>query len=372
MRAPAPGAWHRVRSRRQGAVGKARVLGSSPMMDHVDTGLVTWAQEAFDLGGGDVSFTPGARGALGQVWRLAAGHRVYALKQVFTGTPPTRAQVEAEVAFARRAATAGVRLPASHHDPNGRYLITLPEGGWLRLYDWVDLRPADLAANAEALGVLLARLHKSGCPAHREPDGATPHRWYEVPPDRDGWRSLVTAATEAATSWSSQLAAAARTLPGLYAILSSADPARMRLCHRDLHPGNVLADETGELVVVDWDDLGPAEPARELAGTLVTCFHDGDPDLGSMRRAYRSYVEAGGPARLRSAADFTMLIATRLNFLDLQVRVALDPRTLPRDRAWAELEIDEGLRILPTPDLVAAVLEAAEGRLCPGEELPPS
>ncbi len=331
---------------------------TSPMMDRVQTDLVTWAQEAFDLGDGDVSITPGARGALGQVWRLVAGHQVYALKQVFAGTPSTRAEVEAEVAFAQRAAAAGVRLPASHPDRNGRYVVPLPNGGWLRLYDWVDLQPADLAAAAGPLGVLLARLHQCAPAADREPGGAPPDRWYEVPPDRDGWRPLVAAATEAGTSWAPRLAAAADGLPSLHATLSPADPAAMRLCHRDLHPGNLLIDGFGELVVVDWDDLGPAEPARELARTLVACFHDGEPDLASMRRAYRSYVEAGGPARLRSAADFTLLIASQLNFLILQVRVALDPTALPRDRNWAELEIDEGLRTLPTPNLLAAVLDA--------------
>jgi len=330
----------------------------SPMMDRVQTDVVTWAREAFDLGDGDVSITPGERGAQGQVWRLAVGRRVFALKQVFVGTPPARVEVEAEVAFAQRAAAAGVRLPASHPDRNGRYLVPLTDGGWLRLYDWVDLRSVDLVAAAEALGVLLARLHRCAPAADRESGGAPPDRWYEVPPDRDDWGPLVTAATKAGRSWALRLAAAADGLPALHALLSSADPARMRVCHRDLHPGNVLADAAGELVIVDWDDLGPADPARDLTRTLVACFHDGDPDLDSMRRAYRSYVKADGPARLRSTADFTMLIATQLNFLNLQVRVALDPAAPPRDRNWAELEIDEGLRILPTPDLTAAVLDA--------------
>jgi Ser/Thr protein kinase RdoA (MazF antagonist) len=333
------------------------------MMERVQNDVVSWAREAFDLGDGDVSITPGARGALGQVWRLTTGRRVYALKQVFAGAPPARAEVEAEVAFAQVAAAAGVRLPTSYADRNGRYLVPLPEGGWLRLYDWVDVRPADLAAAAEALGVLLARLHTCAPAAVAEPGGAPPDRWYEVPPDRDDWRPLVTAASEAGTSWASRLAAAVEGLPVLHALLSSADPAKMRTCHRDLHPGNVLADEAGELVVVDWADFGPAEPARELARTLVACFHDGDPDVASMRRAYQSYVLAGGPARLRSAADFTMLIATQLNFLNRQVRVALDPAALARDRNWAELEIDEGLRILATPDLLAAVLEALDAHV---------
>ncbi len=245
-----------------------------------------------------------------------------------------------------------------HPDRSGRYVVPLADGGWLRLYDWLDVRPADLAAAADALGVLLARLHRGAAAADREVGGAAPSRWYEVPPDRHEWKPLVTAATEAGKSWVSRLAAAVDGLPALHALLSSSDPAALRVCHRDLHPENVLADTAGDLVVVDWDDLGPAEPARELIRTLVACFHDGDPDIESMRRAYRSYVEAGGPARPRSTADFTMLIAAQLNFLNLQVRVALDPTAVPRDRSWAELEIDEALRTLPTPDLMAAILDA--------------
>ena len=172
----------------------------------------------------------------------------------------------------------------------------------------------------------------------------------------------MTAATRAARPWASRLATAVDGLDALHALLSPSDPAGTRVCHRDLHPGNVLADTAGELVVVDWDDVGPAEPARELTRTLVACFHDGDPDLESMRRAHRSYLDAGGPARLRSTADFTMMIAGHLNFLNRQVRVALDPTALPRDRNWAELEIDEGLRTLPTPELTAAILEALVSR----------
>ena len=111
---------------------------------------------------------------------------------------------------------------------------------------------------------------------------------------------------------------------------------------------------------VDRGDVGPADPARELAKTLVLSFHVGSLDLGAIRRTYAAYAGAAGPAPLRSRADFTMLVATRLNFLSSQAKVALDPTATPRDRAWAEEEIDEGLRTLPTPDLLDAVLDAVE------------
>ncbi len=331
-------------------------------MGPMQSDLVAVARVAFALGDEAISITPGARGARGQVWRLTTSHRVYALKHVFAGAAPTQNEIDSEMLFTRRAAAAGVRLPASHRSRNGNYVATLTNDGWLRLYDWVELDRADLATSAEALGVLLARLHRCAPPADREPDGAPPDRWYAVPPHQNEWGQLVTAATQAGMSWAARLAAAVDRLPTLHSILSSPDPARMRLCHRDLHPDNVLADEASELVVVDWEDIGPAEPAQELARTLVACYHDGRPDLDSMWRAYRSYVKSDGPARLRSSADFTMLMATQLNFLIRQVRVALDPTTTSRDRQWAELEIDESLRILPTPDLPTIILDALASR----------
>jgi hypothetical protein len=52
-----------------------------------------------------------------------------------------------------------------------------------------------------------------------------------------------------------------------------------------------------------------------------------------------------------------MLLASRLNFLLVQVGVAIDPLAELRHREWAEHEIDEALRILPTPQQLAEVLE---------------
>ena len=66
---------------------------------------------------------------------------------------------------------------------------------------------------------------------------------------------------------------------------------------------------------------------------------------------------AGGPARVREPADFTMLVATRLNFLLRQLRIASDAAADPGDRAWAEQEIDESLRIMPTIAHIESVLD---------------
>jgi Ser/Thr protein kinase RdoA (MazF antagonist) len=316
--------------------------------------LTAYVREAFGWDD-EVVVSAGPRGALGQVWRLEVGLARYALKEIFAD-PPSAALIEAELAFARRAAEAGVRLPMSYPDRAGRYLLAAPGGTWLRLYDWVDLRPVELTAPAtpRELGVLIARLHRCAPVAVAEPTGGPPDPWYDRVPALTEW----TQARASGAVWAARLADRLTGLPELCTAVGPADPAGLIVCHRDLHPENVLTDSTGALVVVDWDNLGPAAPARELARALLDWFCDGPRiDIEGVRGMYQAYVGEGGPGRITEPTDFSMLLACRLNFLLVQATTAINPRAEPRHREWAEREIDQALRILPTPRQLADVLE---------------
>ncbi|MFB9543666.1 phosphotransferase enzyme family protein [Micromonospora sagamiensis] len=318
--------------------------------------LVAAARRAYGWSARAVA-TRGPRGALGQIWRVDDGPTRYALKEIFAA-PPTAEQVAVELTYTRRAAEAGVRLPASLPDREGRHVVPTPGGTWLRLYDWVDVRPLDLTAQStpHAVGVLLARLHRCAPATAVEAGGAPPDAWYHQVPTAHAWDRVPAVGT----AWAARLADRLASLPDLTREVTRVVSGRLVVCHRDLHPGNVLAEPTGDLVVVDWDSLGPAAPERELARALFDWCCDGpDADFAGMRRMYEAYLRHGGPGRIVAPADFSMLVASRLNFLLRQLHVAVDPATEGRHREWAEQEIDEALRILPTPEHLAAVLELA-------------
>jgi Ser/Thr protein kinase RdoA (MazF antagonist) len=317
-------------------------------------GLAAWVRTTFGWHG-DVRVGAGPRGAVGQLWRVEAGTGCYALKEIFD-EPPTEHWIAAELAFSRVAVGAGARVPASHPDRDGRYLIPTPHGTWVRCYDWVDLQPLrpDAPGTPERLGTLLARLHRLAPQAPVEFDGEPPDSWYDAIPDHTEWSGVLTGN---GPRWAAGLEAQLPLLPELCAAVAPSDPATLVVCHRDLHPENVVVDPAGHLTVVDFDDAGPAAAERELARAAFDWFCDrSGTDLDAIRAMLTAYVAAGGPGRVTEPVDFSMLLAARLNFVLSQARLAMDPQVDARHRATAEREIEMMLSLWPTRTQLDQVL----------------
>ncbi len=273
-----------------------------------------------------------ARGELGRVWRLPTTAGDLAVKELFS--PPTEGEAADDVAFQLLALEAGLVLPRPRLRPDGRVLTPLDGGIMVRAYAWMDLSPvADRPA--EALAGVLATLHGIGTRTD-----ATPHEWYTQPVGREAWAQLAEAADAQSAPFAGPLRRALPELIALEAMLPVPPRPDRRRCHLDLDDSNIAFDSEGRLVVIDWENSGPAAPVEELA-MLVG---DYGPEEGG--RLVRAYAAAGGLARITGASDFGMAVAVQGHLISFYARRWLaneDPEGVERSRWRLETALGPAL-----------------------------
>jgi thiamine kinase-like enzyme len=286
--------------------------------------------EAYDLGS-VLEFTgPVARGQQGEVWRLHTDRGVWAVKRSYFEFAAADARRAGE--FQNLAREHGVPTPAALTTRAGHYGHDIA-GTLIRVQSWVDVLDPDSMIDPARVGATVAALHQAVRPAE-----GVPHDWSTAPIGADGWDALLAEARLRRAPFADRLASLRGELLALEALLTPMDP--VQTCHLDLWFDNLRATPSGELCLLDWDNCGPGDPTRELAMVLFDFARTSSERIATLYAAYR---DAGGPGRVRTPTDFSLLIAQLGHIGAIQMRRWLDPATSDTERAYALRGIEEFL-----------------------------
>jgi Ser/Thr protein kinase RdoA (MazF antagonist) len=239
---------------------------------------------------------PVAFGRLGEIWHLVTERGRFAVKHAQFAVSSEDA--ERDAAFQESVRRAGVPMPAVVRAVGGSVVADV-DGDHVRVYEWIDVLPADRRLNPRELGQLLAAIHAVVVTTDEPVDG-----WYVDPVGAETWQELLRRLRMADAPFADRLKALLPAVSEAEGILTP--PRKIQVCHRDLWADNLRRTPGGDLVVLDWENSGPGDVNGELGCAL---FEYGLGEADRMRTLYAAYLDAGGPGRLTDRGDLTMLVA---------------------------------------------------------------
>jgi Ser/Thr protein kinase RdoA (MazF antagonist) len=285
---------------------------------------------AYDLGRVIDFAGPVARGEQGEVWRLSSASGSWAVKTTFA--PLSAAEAEMPAEFQARAEAEGVPAPTGRRTREGYWLADV-DGTTIRVFAWVEMAAPDPQLDPVLVGRTVAALHRAVLPTRERPV-----EWYTEPIGAAAWAEITTEASRQQAPFADQLAAVCVDLMDVESMVHPM--TAVQICHCDLWADNVRGTPEGGILVIDWDNAGPADPSRELALVLFE-FGRGRPDR--LRLLYDAYLAHGGPGRVEVEADFSTIIAQLHHIGAMQLRRWLDPARPASDRVRALASIAEFL-----------------------------
>jgi len=291
--------------------------------------------ERFGLGHPARLEGPVAYGRLGEIWHLATGRGRFAVKHAQFAVSSEAAELDA--AFQESVRRAGVPMPAVVRAVDGTVVADVG-GDHVRVYEWIDVLPADRRLDPRELGQVLAAIHAVVVTTDEPVDS-----WYVDPVGAETWHDLLMRLRMADAPFVDRFEDLLPAVLEAEGILTS--PRRVQVCHRDMWADNVRGTPGGGLVVLDWENSGPGDVNGELGCALFE-YGLGEPDR--MRTLYAAYVDAGGPGRLTDRGDLTMLVAQLGNIARVGCERWLTSRT-ERERArnadWVAEFLDEPVTV---------------------------
>jgi aminoglycoside phosphotransferase (APT) family kinase protein len=303
---------------------------TAPDRDEPDPAAVI---AAFGLDDPVTDWTPADGAWSNRVYRLGAGGRRYAVKEMRNpwADPHWQQWLAESWVFEQRAIAAGVAAPQPVPNPaNGNCLArvsrrdpALPDAA-VRVHHWVDGNPVGPGPVepkiARSVGQALATLHGLEVrPRDRSlfpvPSTDTASRWPE----------LAEAARRSGAAWARQLTAAAPAVSLIADLATSAGylPDQEVITHGDVDQKNLIATTHGP-VLCDWDLAAPLVPRRELADVAMSmgCWDN----FAVSRDVVRSYRQAGGDDTPIEPSDLGQPLMIALDWVAFNVERAIGLR----------------------------------------------
>ena len=312
--------------------------------------------EAFGLPGPVTDWEPVGSAWSNRVYRLDAGGRRYAVKEMRNpwGEPRWQEWLAESWSFEQRAIAAGVAAPQPVPNPaDGSCLARVSRLGQdsqvtdapVRVHHWtagapVSPGPVD-AETARWAGQVLAILH--GLRITPRDRGLFPVTSTET---ADRWSELTQAARHGQAPWIRAMEEAAPAVARIADLARAAGfrPDQEVMTHGDIDQKNLLLTPSGP-ALCDWDLAAPLVPRRELADVAMSLAAWTETAIA--REVVRSYRRAGGDDTRIEPADLGQSMMIGLDWVAFNVERAIGLRPA----ATAEVSLARGI----VPGLLAAI-----------------
>jgi Ser/Thr protein kinase RdoA (MazF antagonist) len=308
---------------------------------------------AFGLEGPVTSWEPVGGAWSNRVYRLDAGGRRYAVKELRNpwGEPRWQEWLAEAWSFEQQAIAAGAAAPQPVPNPSdgtclawvrrNRLSESERDQAPVRVHHWTEGTPAGpgpvTPEAARWAGRTLATLHGLRItPRNRDlfpiTSTAAATRWPE----------LTEAARRGQAPWAVTMEAAAPAVALIADLARSAGfrPDQEVMTHGDIDQKNLLLTAAGP-VLCDWDLAAPIVPRRELADVAMSLA--AWTDLGIAREVVRSYRLTGGDDTPIGPADLGQSMMIGLDWTAFNVERALGLRPAAATEASLARELVPGL-----------------------------
>ncbi|AIQ57583.1 hypothetical protein PBOR_12060 [Paenibacillus borealis] len=268
-------------------------------------------------------------GFLHRMYRMTTGQAEYAVK-VLNPQIMLREAVMSNIIAAEKVAELargnGINaLPALLHEGSCIHEV---DGQYYLLFPWVQGRSIS-AGNAglehcSTMGEALAAIHTTDfSPLHNQL-----HRDSTAEQLRTDWKGYALQGQATGLPWSGPLTADLDKLYHYEELVNNAMPVlngNRIISHRDLDPKNVLWDDDGRPVIIDWEAAGWINPAQELVEVALywSDFESGHIHKDAFCALIQAYRNHGGETRDPWPDVLSSGFHGKMGWLDYSIRRSL-------------------------------------------------